>query len=838
MISRAGWIVLAVALATTVLGYSWARQVAHEDAHATLLRQAVLVQRTLPLHLDATAQLLRATADLILMHRVVSSRSWQDYLELLQRHGLPGGLRRLGYAHRVANSERYALIAAMRANGMADYQIHPAHAAAVQLPVLYDAPVTSGAANLAGFDLSSDAGVAAALDRAAASGAVTLTDTTRLPELPGDRGVKPGPAHNYFLMVLPVFPDGVLPATVAQRRQLLTGFVFAVMQLDARMVEPAAAALQIFDGDRLAAPGLLYETDLHVADNGVNIPLNLYGHRWTLRAGAGVPDPSHVSTLLFAAGVLVSILFAATTDRLEGWRVQHASFALRRRREARANKVQLAALIELSEQAVIRIDRKHRIMSFNPAAERVFRTNALSVIGTSLRRFLPDGLKTAEAMATVRLSEAKVVAHRLANRDRYLARRSDGARFAFQMALFKGLRQGQQCQVLLLNEIAAADSQCTSSSRPGLPEPRTPPAPRFGRIEIRIADDPYEAHITWSGGLFALVGSGLETGSKSLPVFIEEWLHQDDQRAVLRQMLQIFRSEMAAGCHYRLLLPDGSERQVSQWVWLTENRPGLQVYEGALYELGAGELKALAEVSADAGQVKHEPALLRRIHSFDLAHAEHQKRIAQEMHDDFGQLLTAMKIDLTLLQRHLADVDLNLVHRLVGINELVDTMVTSVRRIMVDLPPQLIAEHGLFKAIELLSDGCSKRHRLSCKLTLPRPQPNLSEAVATALYRITQEALNNIGKHARASAIGIHIDATPLYIALEITDNGIGVSDDQRKKPGSFGLIGMQDRVTALNGTLHFESEAGRGTAIRIRIPLGSSNLDAIATSPSTAVLT
>ncbi len=210
--------------------------------------------------------------------------------------------------------------------------------------------------------------------------------------------------------------------------------------------------------------------------------------------------------------------------------------------------------------------------------------------------------------------------------------------------------------------------------------------------------------------------------------------------------------------------------------------------------------------------------LQKMIAMLDSMREEEQKRLAQEMHDDLGQLLAAMKMDLSSLQQSLPKNDTKLARQVNTLNELVDAMVTSVRRIIADLPPKMLEDIGLFGALELLLANFEKRHAIEFTLDVPQSEPMLDNTVATPIYRIVQEALNNVAKHARATRVDVKMDCRENYLVLRISDDGIGISRDKLRKPGSFGLIGMRERTAALGGEMTIDDSPG-GTIIQIVIP-------------------
>ena len=233
----------------------------------------------------------------------------------------------------------------------------------------------------------------------------------------------------------------------------------------------------------------------------------------------------------------------------------------------------------------------------------------------------------------------------------------------------------------------------------------------------------------------------------------------------------------------------------------------------------------LVPVAVDAlnSDVMHMSPMQVLIAAFDALRDGEQRRLTREMHDDFGQLLAAMKVDLALLQRDAGRTGQPPCKHLVSLNELVDTMLISVRRIIADLPPLAIEEHGLFGALEQLACNFRKRHSIEIGLQLSASAHGLSDGLERSVYRIIQEALHNIVRHANARHASIRLRQAGGNLVIEIEDDGQGASSAQLLKNGSYGLTSMQERVTALDGTMTFCSDKGNGTRIQAVLPLGAS---------------
>jgi signal transduction histidine kinase len=204
------------------------------------------------------------------------------------------------------------------------------------------------------------------------------------------------------------------------------------------------------------------------------------------------------------------------------------------------------------------------------------------------------------------------------------------------------------------------------------------------------------------------------------------------------------------------------------------------------------------------------------------AHIENVKeqertRIAREIHDDLGGNLTAIKMALAMLSRRLPQEDAALQEKAAYVDSLVDRTIDAVHRISLDLRPSIL-DFGLVAALEWQAKEFGTQAGIEVRFDSGPGEIELDPDRASALFRIVQEALNNIAKHARASRVALHLSRTRQYILLKIRDNGRGIAPADRAKPQSFGLRGMAERARALGGTLTLGHAPGGGTVVAIKI--------------------
>ncbi len=196
-----------------------------------------------------------------------------------------------------------------------------------------------------------------------------------------------------------------------------------------------------------------------------------------------------------------------------------------------------------------------------------------------------------------------------------------------------------------------------------------------------------------------------------------------------------------------------------------------------------------------------------------------RKRIAREIHDDLGQNLLALRIDVTILERQTANIDPALAAATRALLGQIDVTVRSVRNIINNLRPAVL-DLGLSAAIEWQVHQLNARHRTVFRLSVENEDVGaaLDNEYATAIFRIVQESLINVVRHANASRAEISLSEHTDKLHIVISDNGVGSFPHDRRKPRSFGLIGIKERIAALGGEFSMESVAERGTTLTFKI--------------------
>jgi two-component system sensor histidine kinase UhpB len=195
-------------------------------------------------------------------------------------------------------------------------------------------------------------------------------------------------------------------------------------------------------------------------------------------------------------------------------------------------------------------------------------------------------------------------------------------------------------------------------------------------------------------------------------------------------------------------------------------------------------------------------------------------RISRELHDDTGQALTLLLIRLQLIENNAVEPEVK--HELAELRTLVGETLDGVRRLAVHLGPGVLEDLGLRAAIEWLADRVTLEAGLVVELRIEGNCDDVDPEVAVAVFRVAQEALTNVIRHARASRVTLRLTAHAEALELVVTDDGRGfVLEEARARPSSsIGLFGMSERIALIDGNLEIESAPGRGTTVRATVPI------------------
>jgi signal transduction histidine kinase len=234
------------------------------------------------------------------------------------------------------------------------------------------------------------------------------------------------------------------------------------------------------------------------------------------------------------------------------------------------------------------------------------------------------------------------------------------------------------------------------------------------------------------------------------------------------------------------------------------------------------ELVALVRRQHDMlGDIGRRTRELASLSAFLQTHYEREKaRLARELHDELGGILTPAKMDLSWLEARLSG-DAQYNERMARLSALIDQGIDLKRRIIEELRPSLLDHLGLAAAVQWFVDETCGAAKLESRVTVSKLE-RLSPDLEIALYRIVQESVNNAVRHSKATKIELTVERTDAGVRLCVHDNGVGIADLERARKQSYGLVGMTHRMRAINGTLDISSRKGEGTRVEAFLPLAA----------------
>jgi signal transduction histidine kinase len=322
------------------------------------------------------------------------------------------------------------------------------------------------------------------------------------------------------------------------------------------------------------------------------------------------------------------------------------------------------------------------------------------------------------------------------------------------------------------------------------------------------------------GVVKADIPSACSAAMKRLSRVIIEDVNEEESFGTLREIAEVagFRSLQSTP----LLSRSGALLGVLSTHWKHPHRPS----ERELYmlDLYAREAADVLENIQTGQQLQRSFDQLRALAArLQTVREEERKKVAREIHDELGQALTAIRIELSGLLFESPGKQ-KLSKRVESIKTLVDQTIRSVRKISTELRPGILDAMGLVAAVEWASEEFETRTGTKCRVNLPQDGLHIDQNRATAVFRIFQETMTNIARHADATEVDIRLARKGDSVILEVVDNGVGISDNQLSASESLGILGMRERALPFGGEFLVSGAPNQGTRVRVRIPLSVSD--------------
>ncbi|AWY41531.1 PAS domain S-box protein [Pseudomonas putida] len=325
-------------------------------------------------------------------------------------------------------------------------------------------------------------------------------------------------------------------------------------------------------------------------------------------------------------------------------------------------------------------------------------------------------------------------------------------------------------------------------------------APGSGQIDFAYISEGSESLVGYSPATLAHRDKGL----RSL-------VHPEDKASYHQTQDHALDTDSDWSWQGRILTRQGEQRWAEIKAITRQLEDGAYVWDGIVWDISESKRIEL-ELASSREQLRELSAHLESVRE------EEKARIAREVHDELGQMLTVLKLETSMCELAYAQLDPGLHERLNSMKRLIAQLFQLVRDVATALRPPIL-DAGIASAIEWQARRFEARTQIPCLVQVPDNLPVLSDAKAVGLFRILQEALTNVMRHAQAHTVELTLTLEGDELCLTVADDGVGfVASAER--PTSFGLVGMRERVLIMGGQLSLESELEEGTTLTVRVPL------------------
>jgi PAS domain S-box-containing protein len=471
-------------------------------------------------------------------------------------------------------------------------------------------------------------------------------------------------------------------------------------------------------------------------------------------------------------------------------------------RAADGAAARLGGLLDSAMDAIVTVDEQQNIVLYNQAAEKTFGLPSAEVIGQPLAKLIPERFQAAHGDHVKRFGTTGVSTRRMGGSAVVYGRRANGEEFQMDASI----SQLDTAEGKLFTVILRDVSERLRSAR------------ELERLNARLAgllDSAMDAIITVDAAQRIVLYNQAA-----------ERIFGRSSADMLGKTLDTLMPERFRGGHEGHIRRFGTAGTTSRRMGDGTVLHGLRAngdefpMEASISQLDTAEGRLFTVILRDVTERVRTQEELSAFATEAHAIREGEKtRVARELHDELAQSLTALKMDTIWVRDNLAERQAPVVAKLSGMLTMLDTTVAATRRIAADLRPLMLDDLGLVPAIDWLVHNFMQRTGVPCTLTADE-ELELPEPYATAAFRIIQESLANVAKHAKATRVEVEVQRSPHAVTLRVNDNGQGFSVAAPRKPLSLGLMGLRERAQLLKGSISIESSEGRGTCIEVKIPL------------------
>jgi PAS domain S-box-containing protein len=461
----------------------------------------------------------------------------------------------------------------------------------------------------------------------------------------------------------------------------------------------------------------------------------------------------------------------------------------------------LAGLLDSAMDAIITVDDSQRIVLYNRAAERIFGWPVAQAVGQPLGRLIPERFRESHPAHLRRFGATGTSSRRMSGSTVVYGLRANGEEFPVDASISQlDTPEGKLFTVILRDvseRMEAEREQARLAARlSGLVD---------SAMDGIITVDEGQRIILYNRAAERIFGwPALQVMGRPVDMLMPKRF-----RPLHRQHVEQFgdtgvtNRRMGGSSVLMALRATGEEFPIDASISQVETP------EGKLFTVILRDVTERVRAQDDLAAFAAEASGARE---------QEKSRVARELHDELAQTLAAAKMDTRWVEDNIDD-RAGALAKLKGMVGLLDQAVASTRRIAADLRPLILDDLGLVAALEWLASSFTQRHGIECVLEVDEDL-DLEEPYATALFRMVQESLVNVAKHAQASRVQVRLAREADHVSLLVMDDGVGFQTAVAPKPTSLGLVGLRERAKLLRGSVAVTSEPGRGTRVQARIPL------------------
>jgi PAS domain S-box-containing protein len=859
ILNKVHWLVLLIGVSITLLMWDSARRDSGKKLQHDFEERVNQINNRIEKRVQDGRIILRATAGLFNVTNTVTREEYQTYIRSHNIGKNYRGIKSVAVSMLVQAKEKKQLSRLAKKEGVSAYRVWPEGNRAIYAPVWYIEPyATESVKHILGFDLLTEKALRMAMESARDKGAA---QTTSLVDIMTDDSRNP---KKGFLVFAPIYRDSAPRKTVEQRRKNIIGWVHLSFMTD-EVIEGIMTdgggdmrddfIFHIYLGDPAAENSLIYQSDPDDLAISAQVPkynatkvIEIPGSSFSVIVQSKPEFETRLndtkSIAILTAGTATSVLIALLVWLLASGRERAIQLAKKmnqnviesekRYREMFEENASMAYILDPITGNII--DANQEAAKFWGYSQKELRSMSIGDINIAPLVEIQKGMK--QQMGGGIISQV-YFRHRLKNGDvrdveiyrttlshkgnSYIycishditsRRKTERALYESQAKLHAIIETAMDAVVQLNEHGIIIDWNTRAEKIFGLKRKEA-----IGKSLVETVI-PEAQHAAYKENAMKFVDG--EEGAVRHSHFEIEAKFRDGQEFPIEVSITTL-TDGEGRSEYCVFMHDITDRKKSE----NALRRARIELENRVFERTAELVRAnrrlnaeIAERTQAQGALQQSQEMLRQLVAHqDRIRETERKRIAREIHDELGQHLLVLRIDVTMLGRTESEhpkisekVELILQH--------IDETMRSVRAIINNLRPSVL-DLGLYAALEWQAEEFQRRSGIICELIAGDEDMELDDSIATVLFRILQEALTNVLRHAKATYVKIELFLEPGCLVMTISDNGIGMQQAKKSEQSSFGLVGIRERLYILGGELYIDS-SNEGTVLTVSVPIPS----------------